>query len=63
MFGKSVLPNTYLCSINVRIADYSDKSYRYGNSIYRIDFYLNKSDAERLAQTVNELYRIGSENK
>lgn len=57
MFGGSVLPGTYYCSVNVRVTDEYDEDYgyRYGDTIYRAKFYLNRSDAENLAKLAEEL--------
>ncbi|MGN1101651.1 MAG: hypothetical protein ACI4RG_05620, partial [Huintestinicola sp.] len=57
MFGGGIPAGTYKCTVNVRVSDeyYDDGSYRYGDTIYRAEFYLNRSDAEQLAMLANEL--------
>lgn len=57
MFGGEIQSGTYKCSVNVRVTDeyYDDGSYRYGDTIYRAEFYLNRSDAEELARLAKEL--------
>lgn len=59
MFGNDMPSGTYNCSVNVRVTDeyYDDGSYRYGDTIYRAEFYLDRSDAEELAKIAAELER------
>ena len=59
MFGTAMPSGIYNCTVNVRVTDeyYDDGSYRYGNSIYRAEFYLTRSDGEKLAQLAEELSR------
>ena len=63
MFGTDNPSGIYKCSVNVGVSDeyYDNGSYRYGNSIYRANFYLNRSDAEELARLAKEL-EIGYSN-
>ena len=55
MFGGGSQPGTFKCSVNVRVTDKYDEGYRYGDTIYRAEFYLNRSDAEELARLAEEL--------
>lgn len=57
MFGGGIQSGAYYCTVNIRVSDkYNDDgSYRYGDSIYRAEFYLNRSDAEELARLAEEL--------
>lgn len=59
MFGNDMPSGIYNCSVNIGVTDeyYDDGSFRYGNTIYRADFYLNRSDAEKLAKLAEELSR------